>query len=205
MANVKKLVSCIFIGQYSFLNQLFYLSFSFQNEETQEKGFNNVSFDQLSHPNDVSSIAQTNCNDGALKKIGSNRIQNLRASTLLQKSQEVRARNDEKEREKINKEKQVAEEKKEKVWKELQNYLLCLRSSIGCGEEIIQLVPNNVIEFPKEDILERCLKLKSEGFTPQTEDWQIFCLVQVITSTIFYIWKEPNSMVSYCSCRKLSK
>lgn len=27
------------------------------------------------------------------------------------------------------------------------------------------------------------------------EDWQWVCLVQVVVSTILYVWKEPNSLV----------
>lgn len=176
------------------------MNYSFNSEELQEKfpkEFNNNSFDQLSQSInvDASLTTHTNSNEGPLKKIGSNRIQNLRASTLLQKSQEVRARNDEMEREKINKEKQLADERKKKIWKEFQTYLLSLRSSIGCGEEIVQLVPNK-IAFDHQDILERCLKLKEQAFTSQLEDWQWLCLVQVIVSTILYVWKEVSSIVS---------
>jgi hypothetical protein len=101
-----------------------FLLFSFQSEETQEKclkEFSNNSFDQLSNsiPQNDTLSGYLASEGGALKKIGSNRIQNLRASTLLQKSQEVRAKNDEIEREKINREKQIAEERKEKIWNEL--------------------------------------------------------------------------------------
>lgn len=145
--------------------------------------------------NDAPAV-QTQSNDGGpIKKIGSNRIQNLRASTLLQKSQEVRARNDEMEREKVNREKQVAEERKERVWKEFQTYLLSLRSSIGFGEDMIQPFPFT-IEYDKEDILKRCIQLKNNTFSSQLEDWQRLCLVQVIVSTILYTWKENHSMVS---------
>lgn len=98
------------------------------------------------------------------------------------------------EREKIIKEKQVAEEKKEKIWKEFQTYLLSLRSSIGFGEEMIQPFPST-IEFAKHDIMEQCLKLKEQSFISQLEDWQWLCLVQVIVSTILYAWKEAMSMV----------
>lgn len=179
------------------------MNISFQNEEIQEeclKEFNNNSFDQLSLPvtqNDTSAGALTSCNEGAIKKIGNNRIQNLRASTLLQKSQEVRAKNDEMEREKIYKEKQVAEEKKEKVWKELQVYLTSLRTSIAVGEELIRLVPSTK-KFAQQEILDDCLKLKHQEFTSQLEDWQLFCLVQVIASTILYVFKENESLVRNC-------
>ncbi|KAI9549955.1 hypothetical protein GHT06_005226 [Daphnia sinensis] len=171
----------------------------FQNEEIQEEGikeFNNNSFDQLSLPvpqSDISGGVSTSCNEAALKKIGSNRIQNLRASTLLQKSQEVRAKNDEIEREKIYKEMQVAEEKKEKVWKELQVYLSNLRSSIAFGENLIRLTPNTE-KFDQQEILNSCLRLKHEEFTSQLEDWQLLCLVQVIASTILYVFEGKKSI-----------
>lgn len=29
------------------------------------------------------------------------------------------------------------------------------------------------------------------------EDWQWLCLVQVVVSTILYIWKEPHSLVGH--------
>jgi hypothetical protein len=101
-----------------------FLLLSFQSEETEEKcfkEFNNNSFDQLSRslPQNDTHSGYLASEGGVLKKIGSNRIQNLRGSTLLQKSQEVRAKNDEIEREKINREKQIAEERKEKIWNEL--------------------------------------------------------------------------------------
>jgi hypothetical protein len=132
---------------------------------------------------------------GALKNIGSNRIQNRRASTLLKKSQEVRAKNDEIEREKINRERQIAEERKEKIWKELKMYLLSLRSSIEFGEDKVKIVPS-MTDYVHQEILDRCLKLKNQESISQLEDWQIFCLVQVITSTILYVWKGNQSMVS---------
>lgn len=134
-------------------------------------------------------------NDGGPKKIGSNRIQNLRASTLLQKSQEVRARNSEMEREKIYKEKQVAEERKEKMWREVNTYLLTLRSSIGWEDRMIRVVPNPT-EFLKESILEGCLNMKTQISSAQLEDWQIVCIVQVIASTVLYMWKDASSVVS---------
>jgi hypothetical protein len=173
---------------------------SFQSEEAQEKclkEFNNNSFDQLSHsiPQIDTQSANFSSEGNALKKIGSNRIQNLRASTLLQKSQEVRAKNDEIEREKINREKQVAEEKKEKIWKELKMYSLSLRSSIEFGEDKVKMVPSKV-DFAQQEILDRCLKLKNQEFISHLEDWQMFCLVQVIASTILYVWQENKSMVS---------
>ena len=177
--------------------------FSFQSEKTQEKclkEFNNNSFDQLPHavPQNDTHSGYLASEGGALKKIGSNRIQNLRASTLLQKSQEVRAKNDEIEREKINREKQVAEERKEKIWKELKMYLLSLRSSIEFGEDKVKIVPSTV-DFAQQEILDRCLKLKNQECISQLEDWQLFCLVQVIASTILYVWKENKSMVSKIS------
>ncbi|XP_057381286.1 uncharacterized protein LOC130703854 [Daphnia carinata] len=171
----------------------------FQNEEIQEEGikeFNNNSFDQLSLPmpqSDIPGGVSASCNEAALKKIGSNRIQNLRASTLLQKSQEVRAKKDEIEREKIYKEMQVAEEKKEKVWKELQIYLSNLRSSIAFGEDLIRLTPNTE-NFDQQEILDSCLKLKQQEFTSQLEDWQLLCLVQVIASTILYVFQEKKTL-----------
>jgi hypothetical protein len=180
-----------------------FLLFSFQSEETQEKclkEFNNNSFDQLSRsiPQNDTHLGYLASEGGALKKIGSNRIQNLRASTLLQKSQEVRAKNDEIEREKINREKQIAEERKEKIWNEVEMYLLSLRSSIEFGEDKVEIVPSRV-EFVHQEILDRCLKLKNQESNSQLEDWQLFCLVQVIASTILYVWKEKQSIVSNSS------
>lgn len=107
----------------------------------------------------------------------------------------MRAKNDEMEREKIYKEKQVAEEKKEKVWKELQVYLSNLRSSIAFGEGVIRLVPNTE-KFDQQKILDSCLKLKHQEFTSQLEDWQLLCLVQVIASTILYVFEEKTSLVN---------
>ncbi len=180
-----------------------FLLFSFQSEETQEKclkEFNYNSFDQLSRsiPQNDTHSGYLASEGGALKKIGSNRIKNLRASTLLQKSQEVRAKNDEIECEKINREKQMAEERKEKIWKELKMYLLSLRSLIEFGEDKVKIVPSRV-EFVHQEILDRCLKLKNQESNSQLEDWQLFCLVQVIASTILYVWKEKQSMVSNSS------
>ena len=112
---------------------------------------------------------------------------------------QVRAKNDELEREKISKEKQVADEKKQKRWKEFHDYLQVLRQSIFPTGTLVQLLPA-ALEYPKEEILTKCLELKRQGFASQLEDWQWLCLVQVIVSTIIYVWKEPLSLVGFHFC-----
>lgn len=140
----------------------------------------------------------------APKKIGSGRIQNLRASTLLQKSQEVRARNDRMEQEKDDKEKQMANERKEKMWKEQLAYMDSIRPSIFTEENWLRLVGESPGPCCKEDILERCLQLKDTNLSAQLEDWQWMCLVQVVVSAILYMWQEPLSMVCSKICFKLT-
>jgi hypothetical protein len=74
-------------------------------------------------------------------------------------------------------------------------YSLSLRSSIEFGEDKVKMVPSKV-DFAQQEILDRCLKLKNQEFISHLEDWQMFCLVQVIASTILYVWQENKSMVS---------
>lgn len=163
-----------------------------------KKESSNNCFDQLAQPlSNIETESVTSAlNDNVFRKVGSSRIQNLRASTLLQKSQEVRARNDEKERERSNKEKQAADERKEKMWKEFYAYLHTMRSSILCGEDLVQLIPVSLVH-PKEEVLEQCLQLKKEALlSSQMEDWQWLCLIQVVVSSILYVWKEKNMVCS---------
>ena len=169
-----------------------------------KKESSNNCFDQLAQPlSNIETESVTSAlNDNVFRKVGSSRIQNLRASTLLQKSQEVRARNDEKERERSNKEKQAADERKEKMWKEFYAYLHTMRSSILCGEDLVQLIPVSLVH-PKEEVLEQCLQLKKEALlSSQMEDWQWLCLIQVVVSSILYVWKEKNMVCSLIKKKK---
>lgn len=144
-------------------------------------------------------IAQSDISAGSsdvlMKKLGNNRSQNLRASTLLLKSQEMRAKNDEMEREKSTRERKVLLERKEKSIKENQTYMQSLRDSILTKDELIRLTPS-AVSYPKTEILEKCTTLKSEGISSQLDDAQLQSLSQVIVSTILYVWKESNSMVN---------
>jgi hypothetical protein len=151
----------------------------------------NNCFDQLAQPLATveAESASSAVNENVFRKVGSSRIQNLRASTLLQKSQEVRAKNDEKERERCNKEKQAADERKEKLWKEFYAYLHNARSSILYGRDLVQLVPVALVHT-REEVLERCLQLKKQAMSSQMEDWQWLCLVQVIVSSLLYVCKD---------------
>ena len=130
--------------------------------------------------------------DAIKMKIGNSRIQNLRASQLLQKSQEVRARNSEIEREKLNKEKQAADEKREKKWKEVEAHIVVLRRSI-ISEDFIRTVSDDEKPLDKVQVLERLLELKKEAYESPVEEWQLFCLAQVIATTILYGWREPGA------------
>lgn len=158
----------------------------------------NNCFDQLAQPlaNVETESVSSAVNENVFRKVGSSRIQNLRASTLLLKSQEVRAKNDEKERERSNKEKQAADERKEKLWKEFYAYLHNSRSSILRGQDLVQLVPEKLVHT-KEEVLERCLQLKNEAMSSQMEDWQWLCVVQVVVSSVLYVCKELK-MVGGC-------
>ena len=84
--------STISIWLFLFEWIFFLLNNSFQDSENDkpnfEKEFNNNCFDQLKQPSGAI-VASENVNSGPIKKIGKSRIQNLRASQLLQKSQEV--------------------------------------------------------------------------------------------------------------------
>ena len=180
---------------------LFLLHCSFRTESSKElkKEPSNNCFDQLAQPLaavETESVSSA-VNENVFRKVGSSRIQNLRASTLLQKSQEVRAKNDEKERERSNKEKQAADERKQKLWKEFYAYLHNARSSILRGQDLVKLVQSDTPVLTKEEVLERCLQLKNEAMSSQMEDWQWLCLVQVVVSSVLYVFKDLR-MVGAC-------
>lgn len=141
--------------------------------------------------------AQSECpvssNDvNIIKKLGNNRSHNLRASTLLLKSREMRAKNDEIEREKSSRERKVLLEKKEKFVKEHQTYMQSLRESIIPTNELIKLTPC-AATYKQEIILEKCTALKSEGMSSQLDDAQLQSLSQVIVSTLLYVRKESTA------------
>jgi len=174
---------------------------SFRTESSKElkKEPSNNCFDQLAQPLaavETESVSSA-VNENVFRKVGSSRIQNLRASTLLQKSHEVRAKNDEKERERSNKEKQAADERKEKLWKEFYAYLHNARSSILRGQDLVKLVQSDTPVLTKEEVLERCLQLKNEAMGSQMEDSQWLCLVQVVVSSVLYVFKDLK-MVGVC-------
>ena len=184
-----------------FFYLLLFLHCSFPTESSKElkKEPSNNCFDQLAQPLaavETESVSSA-VNENVFRKVGSSRIQNLRASTLLQKSQEVRAKNDEKERERSNKEKQAADERKEKLWKEFYAYLHNARSSILRGQDLVKLVQSDTPVLTKEEVLERCLQLKNEAMSSQMEDWQWLCLVQVVVSSVLYVFKDLR-MVGAC-------
>ena len=127
-------------------------------------------------------------------KIKNGRIQTMRASQLLQKSQEVRARNDEIEREKQNKEKRDADEKKDKKCKEIEAYSANLRQS-ATSADVVRIVPDsdNKSEQPEldaESIMQGLQRLKTEAYSAPVEEWQLFCLAQVVASTVAYVWND---------------
>lgn len=151
---------------------------------------NNNCFDQLPA---ISRDDGSGSNDIVPKKIASSRIQNLRASTLLQKSQEVRAKHDKMEQEKDDREKQLASERREKMFKDQEAYLEILRSSIFLEEHWLQVVPVSSVLYSKQDIHCRCVDQKANGMTSQLEDWQLACLIQVIVSSLLYIGTEKSN------------
>ena len=175
-----------------FFYLLLFLHCSFPTESSKElkKEPSNNCFDQLAqHLAAVETESVSSAvNENVFRKVGSSRIQNLRASTLLQKSQEVRAKNDEKE---------AADERKQKLWKEFYAYLHNARSSILRGQDLVKLVQSDTPVLTKEEVLERCLQLKNEAMSSQMEDWQWLCLVQVVVSSVLYVFKDLR-MVGAC-------
>lgn len=106
---------------------------------------------------------------------------------------QVRARNDEIEREKLIKAKQVADEKREKKWKEFEANMMVLRQSVT-SQHIVRLVSTDQEDqLDKDHILERLNDLKKEAYASSLlEEWHLFCLVQVIVTTILYVWRDPK-------------
>ena len=145
-------------------------------------GENNVAAASNCEPVTTKAVNDAVCDQPVLaKKLGH---QGLRACQLLAKSQEVRARNDATQREKLTREKQAADERRMKRCVEMESYLSQLRAENQVPE---------AAEASPETLLKRLIDLTKRSFTcdPPLQDWQLYCISQVTVTCILNAFHEP--------------
>lgn len=97
------------------------------------------------------------------------------------------------EQERDDREKQLASERRTKMWQEQLAYLDGLRSSIFLEENWLQCVPVSESSVSAHNILERCLQLKTHGLASNFEDWKWACLTQIIVSSLLYVGMQKTT------------